>query len=59
MPDFDEARERMVEEQIEARGIRDRRLLDVMRRVPRHLFIPPEWRHQSVTIMTSLDLMTT
>lgn len=30
----------MVEMQIAARGIRDERLLDVMREIPRHLFIP-------------------
>ena len=35
------ARERMVREQLEPRGIRDPRVLDVMRRVPRHLFVDP------------------
>lgn len=39
---YDDARERMVEEQLAARGIRDLRLLDAMRRVPRHLFVPRE-----------------
>jgi protein-L-isoaspartate(D-aspartate) O-methyltransferase len=33
------ARERMVREQIEARGIKDPRVLAAMRKVPRHLFI--------------------
>lgn len=33
-------RERMVREQIEARGIRNRDVLRVMRTTPRHLFIP-------------------
>lgn len=33
-------RERMVKEQIEARGVRDPRVLNVMRQVPRHRFIP-------------------
>ncbi len=33
------ARERMVETQIAARGIHDRRLLDAMKKVPRHLFV--------------------
>ncbi len=33
-------RERMVQEQIEARGIRDTRILDALRRVPRHHFLP-------------------
>jgi len=32
----------MVDEQIAARGIRDARLLDAMRRVPRHLFVPTD-----------------
>src|SRR5208337_2139969 len=36
------AREQMVREQIEARGIRDVRLLAALRKVPRHLFVPPE-----------------
>ncbi len=34
------AAERMVKLQLEARGISDARVLDAMRRVPRHLFIP-------------------
>jgi protein-L-isoaspartate(D-aspartate) O-methyltransferase len=34
----------MVSEQIAARGIRDERLLDAMRRVPRRDFLPPEQR---------------
>ena len=33
-------REAMVEEQLIPRGINDRRLLDAMRKVPRHLFVP-------------------
>ncbi len=38
-------RETMVREQIEARGIRDTRVLEAMRRVPRHHFVPRElWR---------------
>ena len=32
----------MVKTQIEARGIRDRRVLDAMRKVERHLFVPPD-----------------
>lgn len=32
----------MVEEQIAQRGIRDERVLEAMRRVPRHLFVPGE-----------------
>jgi protein-L-isoaspartate(D-aspartate) O-methyltransferase len=41
---FSAARRRMVSEQIEARGVRDPRVLDAMRRVPRHLFVPPGLR---------------
>ncbi len=33
------ARERMVESQIAARGIRDKRVLEAMKKVPRHLFV--------------------
>ncbi len=36
-----QARLRMVRQQIEARGVRDPRVLDAMRRVPRHLFLAP------------------
>jgi protein-L-isoaspartate(D-aspartate) O-methyltransferase len=39
-----EARERMVREQIEARGIRNPDVLRVMRETPRHLFIPEPMR---------------
>ncbi len=34
------ARRRMVEEQLASRDIRDGRVLEAMRRVPRHLFVP-------------------
>ena len=34
---------RMVERQIEARGIRDPRVLGAMREIPRHHFIPPPY----------------
>jgi protein-L-isoaspartate(D-aspartate) O-methyltransferase len=34
----------MVERQLEARGIKDRRVLDAMREVPRHLFVPAAHR---------------
>jgi protein-L-isoaspartate(D-aspartate) O-methyltransferase len=37
---FKTLRERMVAEQIAARGVRDSRVLQVMREVPRHLFVP-------------------
>ncbi len=37
--DYPRLRERMVVEQLQARGICDRRVLEAMRRVPRHLFV--------------------
>ena len=41
---FEQARERMVSQQIEARGVRDARVLAALRRVPRHEFVPVEQR---------------
>lgn len=38
---FEDARARMVAEQIEARGVRDPRTLAALRKVGRHLFVPP------------------
>ncbi len=38
----EDARHRMVEEQLRARGITDPRILQAFLRVPRHLFVPPE-----------------
>jgi protein-L-isoaspartate(D-aspartate) O-methyltransferase len=35
-------REQMVREQIQSRGIKDRRVLDAMRKIPRHLFVDPK-----------------
>ena len=35
-------RERMVQDQIEARGVRDQRVLAAMRSVPRHRFVPQD-----------------
>ncbi len=42
-----EARERMVREQIEERGVRNPDVLRVMRQTPRHLFIPERLRSQA------------
>lgn len=36
---------RMVDDQLRKRDIRDQRVLDAMRSVPRHIFVPPEHRH--------------
>jgi protein-L-isoaspartate(D-aspartate) O-methyltransferase len=38
-------RRQMVEDQIRARGVRDRRVLEAMRKVERHLFVPADLRH--------------
>jgi hypothetical protein len=40
--EYKAGREQMVREQIEARGIRDARVLAALRKVPRHLFVAPE-----------------
>jgi protein-L-isoaspartate(D-aspartate) O-methyltransferase len=44
MKDRRKERERMVRDQIAARGVRDERVLDAMRRVPREEFIPEPLR---------------
>jgi protein-L-isoaspartate(D-aspartate) O-methyltransferase len=41
MDDLAAARERMVREQLEARGVRSQRVLDAFRAVPRELFVAP------------------
>ncbi|GAI93773.1 unnamed protein product, partial [marine sediment metagenome] len=38
--DYQEKREKMVKDQIENRGVRDSKILEAMRKVPRHLFVP-------------------
>ena len=42
--DYEARRTRMIETQLRARGISDARVLDAMRKVPRHLFVPEEFR---------------
>jgi protein-L-isoaspartate(D-aspartate) O-methyltransferase len=44
MTDYKSLRKLMVESQIVTRGIRDAAVLDVMKRVPRHLFVPESVR---------------
>ncbi len=44
---FQEACEAMLRDQIERRGIHNRRLLAAMRSIPRHLFIPPHLHEQA------------
>ncbi len=45
LSDWQHLRERMVQEQLETRGITDPRVLKVMRDVPRHQFLPQELQH--------------
>jgi protein-L-isoaspartate(D-aspartate) O-methyltransferase len=40
--DFDDARRRMLDVHLYGRGIRDRRVLEAMRRVPRERFVPQD-----------------
>jgi protein-L-isoaspartate(D-aspartate) O-methyltransferase len=46
-PDWTAMREQMVKTQIEARGVRDPRVLDAMRSVPRDDFVSPEYRAEA------------
>src|SRR6202035_1256235 len=44
---FSSLRLSMVNSQLRARGVADRRVLDAMSRVPRHKFAPESWRDQA------------
>ena len=44
---YQKQRDQMVREQMEARGVRSRQVLGVMRAVPRHLFVPPDLAPQA------------
>ena len=44
---FEEARERMVIEQLQARGIAEPRVLSAFLKVPRHLFVPEAFQHEA------------
>jgi protein-L-isoaspartate(D-aspartate) O-methyltransferase len=46
-PRFARERERMVEEQLIARGVTDARVIEVMRRLPRHLFVDEALRDRA------------
>lgn len=41
---YSSARREMVKSQLASRGIRDKRVLEVMEKVPRENFVPPEYR---------------
>jgi protein-L-isoaspartate(D-aspartate) O-methyltransferase len=47
IPDWHTERQRMVEGQLRKRGIRDPRVLDAMRAIPREEFVPPDHRLSS------------
>jgi len=44
---FDEQRAAMVETQLKARGLTDERLVVAFQKVPRHLFVPAEFRREA------------
>ena len=46
-PEYERARNRMVDYQIAARGVNDARVLAAMREIPRHLFVPQVYRPSS------------
>ena len=52
---FEAERLRMVDEQLEGRDIRDARVLDAMRQVPRHLFVPESQRPHGVRGCAAAD----
>jgi protein-L-isoaspartate(D-aspartate) O-methyltransferase len=45
--DFEALREQMVQQQLVGRNINDRRVLDAMRSVPRHRFVPENAQHMA------------
>jgi protein-L-isoaspartate(D-aspartate) O-methyltransferase len=46
-PELERARARMVERTIVSRGVRDEAVLEAMRAVPRHRFVPPDLRDRA------------
>ncbi len=49
LPSYSEQREAMVRRQIIARGISDKRALEALRKVPRHLFLPESLWNKAYT----------
>ncbi len=47
MDPYEKLRLEMVATQIEARGVKDERVLEAMRKVPRHLFVPAAYQDQA------------
>ncbi len=48
-PDWETLRKEMVEKQIIARGVKDKRVIQAMLKVKRHLFVPPPYRPLAYT----------
>ena len=46
-PDYTAERLVMIRGQLQRRGITDTRVLQAMQEVPRHAFVPPEWRYEA------------
>jgi protein-L-isoaspartate(D-aspartate) O-methyltransferase len=46
-PEFEARRQRMVEEHIASRGVKDKAVLKAMREIPRHLFVPEALRAEA------------
>ena len=44
---FEQARIQMVESQVRLRGITEERVIAAFRKIPRHLFVPEEFRHEA------------
>lgn len=44
---YGSARQRMVEEQLRDRGVRDERVLEAMGKVPRHIFVDPAFQNRA------------
>ena len=50
------AREQMIEQQVRAWDVLDERVLDVMRKVPRELFVPPGQRYRDARFERMLSV---
>ena len=50
-----DVREQMIEQQVRAWDVLDARVLEVMRRVPRELFVPPQQRYRAYADVEVLD----
>jgi protein-L-isoaspartate(D-aspartate) O-methyltransferase len=46
MDNFSRVRDRMIEDELVQRGIRDKRVIEAVRKIPRHLFAPQEFGYR-------------